>query len=62
MPDKSSLGTGTPRYFRFNVYESVYTDYEKVFMYERTTHKESKTEVQPGESIKNVQEYVKCRL
>lgn len=62
MPDKSSLGTGTPRYFRFNYYESVYTDYEKVFRYTRSTREESYTEVWPNDSITNVLAYVKYRM
>jgi hypothetical protein len=62
MPDKSSLGTGTPRYFRFNYYESVYTDYEKVFRYTRSTRKESETEVYPSDSITNVCVYVKYKM
>ena len=62
MPDKSSLGTGTPRYFRFNYYESVYTDYEKVFRFTRSTREESYSEVYPSDSITNVLVYVKYRM
>ncbi len=62
MPDKSSLGTGTPRYFRFNYYESVYTDYEKVFRYTRSTREVSYSEVYPSDSITNVLVYVKYRM
>ena len=62
MPDKSSLGTGTPRYFRFNYYESVYTDYEKVFCYTRSTREKSYSEVYPSDSITNILVYVKYRM
>ncbi len=62
MPDKSSLGTGTPRYFRFRYYTSTYTDYEKVYKYSRTTTKESSSEVSEGGNISNVQVLVKWQM
>ncbi len=61
MPDKSSMGTGTPRYFRFSYNESSYTDYKKIFFYSKTTQKESSTEVTEGNGISNVRVYVKYK-
>ncbi len=59
MPDKSSVGTGTPRYFRFKYYVSTYTDYEKVYKYSRTTTKESSNEIPEEGVFDNVQVWVK---
>ncbi len=59
MPDKSSLGTGTPRYFRFEFYNSEYTDYSKVYLFSKITHLESTTEIEAGNGISNVQCLVK---
>nr|MCR5206672.1 Ig domain-containing protein [Lachnospiraceae bacterium] len=61
MPDKSSLGTGTPRYFRFDYYASNYTDYKKIYFYKKGSveKRESKTEVVAGGNISNVEIYVK---
>ena len=61
MPDKSSLGTGTPRYFRFDYYTSNYTDYRKIYFYKKGSveKRESKTEVVAGGKISNVEIYVK---
>ena len=58
MPDKSSLGTGTPRYFRFEYYTSSYTDYERIYQYSLTQSKESSTAVSEGNGISNVQVWV----
>lgn len=55
MPDKSSLGTGTPRYFRFEFYNSEYTDYSKVYLFTKISHLESSTEVLAGNGISNIQ-------
>lgn len=60
MPDKSSLGTGTPRFFRFSSYTSSYTDYRKIFQYRKLTRGiESVTEVTNGGAISEVVKYVK---
>ncbi len=62
LPDKSSLGTGCDRFFRFDVYTSYYTDYEKVFQYQRiTSGVESVSEVKDGGTISDVVKYVKYR-
>lgn len=62
MPDKSSMGTGTPRYFRFDYNESSYTDYKKIFFYSKTTKdKESTSEVTEGNGISNVRVYVRYK-
>lgn len=59
MPNKSSVGTGTPRYFRFEYYISTYTDYEKVYKYSRTTTKESSNEITEDSGFSNVQVWVR---
>ncbi|MCQ2495551.1 MAG: InlB B-repeat-containing protein [Lachnospiraceae bacterium] len=59
MPDKSSLGTGTPRYFRFEYYTAYYYDYVKVYYYNSEEKKESTKEVYEEGNISNVVKYVK---
>lgn len=62
MPDKSSLGTGTPRFFRFSAYTSYYTDYQKIFQYRKVTRGiESATEVTNGGAVSEVVRYVKYK-
>lgn len=61
MPDKTSLGTGTPRHFRFEYYQSTYTDYQKMYQYSKKTAKESTTQVTAGGNISNVKVYVQYR-
>ncbi len=62
MPDKSSLGTGCNRFFRFDAYTSYYTDYEKIFQYRKVTKGlESMTEVTNGGKISDVVKYVKYK-
>ena len=55
----SSLGTGTPRYFRFEFYNGEYTDYLKVYLFNKITHLESTTEIEAGNGISNVQCLIK---
>ena len=59
MPDKSSLGSATPRYFRFEFYNSEYTDYSKIYLFNKITHLESTAEIEAGNGISNVQCLVK---
>ncbi|MCR5203473.1 MAG: Ig domain-containing protein, partial [Lachnospiraceae bacterium] len=61
MPDKSSLGTGTTRYFRFDYYTSSYKDSRKIYEYTKTTRKESSTEVTSSKVISNIVQYVRYR-
>lgn len=50
------------RYLRFDYYLSTYTDYTKVFQYQKvTTDLESSTQVTAGGEISNVQHYVRYR-
>lgn len=59
MPDKSSLGTGTPRYFRFEYYVSNYIDYTKVYFYSKTTSYESYETLPSNNEYSNVIEWVR---
>ncbi len=45
-------------YFRFDVYEQNYVDYQKLFSYSKQTQQESYTEVSESDSISNVQHQV----
>ena len=48
-------------WWRFAVYKQTYTDYQKIFKYQRITYCESNTEIFNGGEISNVQKYVKYR-
>lgn len=48
-------------FYRFDYYTSTYTDYYKMFQYQKVENKESSTEVNEGGSISNVQEWVQYR-
>ncbi len=49
-------------WFRFDTYRQTYTDYKKVYSYQKVTSGlESSTEVKNGGQISNVQKYVKYR-
>ena len=61
LPDKSSIGVGTPRFFRFSYYVANYTDYYKVFKYYRIVDKETNNAIYSGGNISNVQQWVKYR-
>ena len=52
---------GTPRFFRFEYSTSYYTDYEKIFTYQKTEDKESTSAVSPSDTISNVQRWVRYR-
>ncbi len=55
---KNALGSGTPRYFRFDYWTSYYTDYQKYYNYQKITNGESSTEVVNGGQISNAQKWV----
>ncbi len=58
----NTTNVGTPRMFRFNYYTSTYTDYQKMYQYQKITNGlESTTEVTSGNGISNVQKYVQYR-
>ena len=59
--DDGALNGGSWWWFRFDVYQQTYTDYEKLFSYSRTvvTQKESDQEVIEGAGISDVQHWVK---
>lgn len=61
LPETSTTGIGTPRFFRFNYYTCSYQDYQKIFKYTKTEHLESAT-YPSGNGISNVQEWVKYLL
>ena len=53
---------GATRWFRFDYYTSTYTDYQKIYQYQKvTTGNESTTQVTNGGEISNVQHYVRYR-
>ena len=52
---------GATRWFRFDYYTSTYTDYYKMFQYQKIENKESITEVVASDTISNVQEWVQYR-
>ena len=56
-----TTNVGTPRMFRFNYYSCSYTDYEKVFVYQKVENLESSTPVTPSSTITNVQHWVRYR-
>lgn len=56
-----TTNVGTPRMFRFDYYNCSYTDYEKVFVYQKVENLESSTPVTPSSTITNVQHWVRYR-
>lgn len=52
---------GSTRWFRFDYYTSTYTDYYKMFKYEKVEEKESDTIVEEFANISNVQAWVQYR-
>ncbi len=52
---------GATRWFRFDYYKSTYTDYYKMFQYEKYENKESSTAVTASSTISNVQKWVQYR-
>lgn len=63
IPERKSFEEcqGALRWFRFDYFKSTYTDYDKVYQYERYVHEESSTEVKEGGEISNVQKFVRYR-
>lgn len=64
MPGGSSTtdGRGTPRMLRFDYYKSTYTDYYRVFQYQKIERNlESATEVFASDTISEVQKWVQYR-
>ena len=59
--DDGALTGGSWWWFRFEVYQQSYVDYEKLFTYSRpvVTDEESASEVSDGEGISEVQHWVK---
>ena len=57
----NSETSGSCFWYRFDYYTSTYTDYVKVFQYERTLSGESDTIVLEGNKISNVQQWVQYR-
>lgn len=52
---------GATRWFRFNYNKCSYTDYKKVFVYQKTENLESYTEVFASSTISNVKHWVRYR-
>ena len=52
---------GATRWFRFDYYTSTYTDYYKMFQYQKVENLESDTNVTASDSISNVQHWVQYR-
>lgn len=63
LPSSSSStdGMGTPRMLRFNYYTSTYTDYYKMFQYQKVEQLESATEISESDTVSNVQHWVRYR-
>jgi hypothetical protein len=60
IPDTSVLGVGTNRYFRFQTFESKYTDYRKCYQYRRVVDGlESDVEVFENGNTYNVKKLVR---
>lgn len=64
IPERTSYAEcqGATRWFRFDYYTSNYTDYYKMFQYQKVEEKESSTEVIASDTINNVQQWVKYRI
>lgn len=52
---------GSWYWYRFNYYTSSYTDYYKMFQYQKVENLESITSVTPDDTISNVQKWVQYR-
>ena len=52
---------GSYYWYRFNYYTSTYTDYYKMFQYQKVEELESITAVTPDDTISNVQKWVQYR-
>ena len=63
IPERTAYADcqGSTRWFRFDYYVSDYTDYYKMFQYQKVENKESTTEVSASSTISNVQKWVQYR-
>lgn len=64
IPERTAYADcqGSTRWFRFDYYTSTYTDYQKVYQYQKvTTGLESTTEVTASSTISDVKAYVQYR-
>ena len=53
---------GATRWFRFDYYKSTYTDYQKIYQYQKVENLESGTPVYGSNTISNVQHWVLYRV
>ena len=59
---KTTDGMGTPRMMRFSCYQSTFTDYQKIYQYQKVTNDiESSSAVSEGNGISNVRHYIQYR-
>ncbi len=63
IPERTAYADcqGSTRWFRFDYYTSNYTDYYKIFRYQKVENLESRTKVTESDTISNVQHWVKYR-
>ena len=63
VPERTSWNDcqGATRWFRFDYYTSRYTDYYKMFQYQKQENLESSTEVFASSTISNVQHWIQYR-
>lgn len=63
IPERTAYNDcqGSTRWFRFTYYTSTYTDYYKMFQYQKVENLESETEITESDDISNVQEWVRYR-
>lgn len=63
IPERTAYSQcqGSTRWFRFDYYISSYTDYYKMFQYQKIEELESTTEVTVSDTITNVQRWVQYR-
>ena len=64
VTDRTSYASsqGSYRWYRFDYYTSTYTDYQRIYQYQKVTAgNESTTQVTNGGEISNVQHYVRYR-
>lgn len=63
IPERTAYADcqGSTRWFRFDYYTSYYTDYYKMFQYQKVENLESSTQVSASGTISNVQEWVQYR-
>lgn len=57
----STSGLNNPRFLRLKYYTSTYTDYQKIYQFQKVENLESPTEVAPSDTISNVIHWVQYR-